>query len=223
MNILFPLFSILTASYFFDLQENNKTHMLKIFQVILYIMGGVFLCLLVLLNLWSFPLDKWYWAAFYLLFLVYVVYVFIKPTEIINKIIIASVVLITFTNVLLHTNFYPKLIKYQSGSELARIVKAEKIPLEHIYYFRKFSRSFDFYSEYFIPEIRLSDLQSKHKGSKIWVFTYQKGLKKLKAANIKWAREIKVEHFRITMLTWQFLNPDTRPQSVTHAYLLEII
>jgi 4-amino-4-deoxy-L-arabinose transferase-like glycosyltransferase len=223
MNVLFPLFSILTASYLFYLQENNKKHILKIFLVILYIMGGVFLCLLVLLNLWSFPIDNWYWGTFYILFLLYVVYVFIKPFEMISKIIIASVVLITFTNVVLHTNFYPKLIKYQSGSELAHIVKAEKIPLEDIYYFRKFSRSFDFYNEYFIPEIRLSDLKSKNKGSKIWVFTYQKGLKKLKAANIKWAREIKVEHFRITMLTWQFLNPDTRPQSLTQSYLLEII
>lgn len=222
INILFPLFSILTAYYLIRINENKNKIEIKGYMIIQYVIGAALFVLLIFLNLWAFPISQWYWAVLYLLFSVLVIYVYIRVTNIKRKIIITSVVMITFANFILHTNYYPKLMKYQSGSELAYLAKDENIPLKDIYYFEKFSRSFEFYSRVFLPEITLKELEQKEKGTKKWVFTYQKGLETLKAANIEWDRMIKVEHFRITMVTPKFLNPATRKQAISHAYLLKI-
>lgn len=222
INVLFPLFSILTAQYMIGLFNGNRTKSIKFYLVILYVMGMVFLTLLILLNLWSFPVDNWFWALFYLFFLGYTILLFVKKEELFRKLVMGSVVLISLVNFILHTNFYPKLIKYQSGSELAYIAKAENIPLGNMYFFGSFSRSFDFYAEKFIPEISLEQLNSKSKDEVIWVYTYDDGIEKLKDAGIVWEKEIKAEHFHITTLNAQFLNPATRPESLTYSYLLKI-
>jgi hypothetical protein len=185
-------------------------------------MAPVFLILLVFLNLWAFPMDQWAWITAYIVFLVYLISVLVRKEELFKKLVIGSVVLISFTNFILHTNFYPKLIKYQSGSELAYAVHEQNIPIENIYFLETFSRSFDFYAESFIREISIEQLANENIGREIWVFTYEEGIEKLRNAGIVWEKEIKAEHFRITNFNAQFLNPETRSESLTNAYILKI-
>jgi 4-amino-4-deoxy-L-arabinose transferase-like glycosyltransferase len=222
INVLFPLFSILTAHYIIKLFESNQIRILKFYLIILYIMAPVFLILLVFLNLWAFPMDQWAWITAYIVFLVYLISVLVRKEELFKKLVIGSVVLISFTNFILHTNFYPKLIKYQSGSELAYAVHEQNIPIENIYFLDTFSRSFDFYTESFIREISIEQLASENIDREIWVFTYEEGIEKLRNAGIVWEKEIKAEHFRITNFNAQFLNPETRSESLTNAYILKI-
>ena len=222
INVLFPLFSILTAHYMIKLFESNQIRILKFYLIILYIMAPVFLILLVFLNLWAFPMDQWAWITAYIVFLVYLISFLVRKEELFKKLVIGSVVLISFTNFILHTNFYPKLIKYQSGSELAYAVHEQNIPIENIYFLETFSRSFDFYAESFIREISIEQLASENIDREIWVFTYEEGIEKLRNAGIVWEKEIKAEHFRITNFNAQFLNPETRSESLTNAYILKI-
>jgi 4-amino-4-deoxy-L-arabinose transferase-like glycosyltransferase len=222
INVLFPLFSILTAHYIIKLFESNQIRILKFYLIILYIMAPVFLILLVFLNLWAFPMDQWAWITAYIVFLVYLISFLVRKEELFKKLVIGSVVLISFTNFILHTNFYPKLIKYQSGSELAYAVHEQNIPIENIYFLETFSRSFDFYAESFIREISIEQLANENIGREIWVFTYEEGIEKLRNAGIVWEKEIKAEHFRITNFNAQFLNPETRSESLTNAYILKI-
>lgn len=222
INVLFPLFSILTAHYMIKLFESNQIRILKFYLIILYIMAPVFLILLVFLNLWAFPMDQWAWITAYIVFLVYLISFLVRKEELFKKLVIGSVVLISFTNFILHTNFYPKLIKYQSGSELAYAVHEQNIPIENIYFLDTFSRSFDFYTESFIREISIEQLASENIDREIWVFTYEEGIEKLRNAGIVWEKEIKAQHFRITNFNAQFLNPETRSESLTNAYILKI-
>ena len=222
INVLFPLFSILTAHYMIKLFESNQIRILKFYLIILYIMAPVFLILLVFLNLWAFPMDQWAWITAYIVFLVYLISFLVRKEELFKKLVIGSVVLISFTNFILHTNFYPKLIKYQSGSELAYAVHEQNIPIENIYFLDTFSRSFDFYTESFIREISIEQLANENIGREIWVFTYEEGIEKLRNAGIVWEKEIKAQHFRITNFNAQFLNPETRSESLTNAYILKI-
>lgn len=222
INILFPLFSILTAQYLYRLQQKNQNGTLKFFLYFQYALGLIFLILLIILNMWSFPIDNLFWGFSYGIFLIMAAYLVLKPTTNYSRIVVITVLIGTFTNFVLNTNFYPKLIKYQSGSELARMAKREGIPSNNIYCFDHWSKSLDFYAQRIIPEITLNELNNRENDHKIWIFTYQEGFDKLKESGITWDRMYSADHYAVTQLSAKFLNPNTRPETLGKAYLLEV-
>jgi hypothetical protein len=130
----------------------------------------------------------------------------------------AATMLIVFF--LLNTNFYPQLLKYQGGSELAKVVNA-KIGGRNVYAYGGGgqSSSFNFYTrtnDQFFHDSLLNT------GRKIWIVTDKNGLEELKKTyNIGLVYRHK--DFEVTRLTFKFINPATRKETLNEMAVAEVM
>ncbi|HIP34336.1 MAG TPA: glycosyltransferase family 39 protein [Bacteroidia bacterium] len=220
MNSLFPILAVLLAGYLVNLYNKSDFKMLKILLGIQYFSAilGSLLAVVLLIFVFGTPNPILLFVNF-LLFSA-LVYTFIKKQEITKKIIVMSVLFSVFVNFSLNTHFYPKLLEYQAGNNMVKIIKEKKIDPNSIYMIKgSKSWSLNFYTVHETPEIAISEMQSI-KGK--WLFVYKRDFDKLQKQNTKWDESIEVNHHRITMLTASFLNPKTRPKVLNKAYLLHI-
>lgn len=126
-------------------------------------------------------------------------------------------------NFILNIHVYPELVKYQAGEKIADYINEKEIPHEDIYQVYYHSSAFDFYLGDTPPEAnprkikRLTELKEQ-----FWVITNERGLKELRAVSVS-SDPVKVfDNYRVQILTWKFLNPDTRRESLNKVYLLKL-
>jgi hypothetical protein len=224
INILFPLFAVITAWYIQYLFENRKDAVARKILIAQYIIVAVCLFLLVLLTIWVFPVDHLLLGIIYLLMLGVLIFMIFGQSHVYAKIVMVSAWLIILVNFVLNTNHYPKLIRYQGGSEIAEMALDEGIEVGNIYQLNdRFSRSLDFYTQRFTPSISFEEIsRKKARGEEILIFGYDADKEELSAQGIPFEVLLDTPHFHITTVTGEFLNPDTRRQSLNHAYLMEI-
>lgn len=220
MNSLFPVLAVLLAGYLVYLYENSNLKMLKILLGIQYFVSIVGSLLGILLMFFVFDLPNLALIIIYILLLLTLVFALVKRQDLTSKIIIISVLFSVFVNFGLNTQFYPKLLNYQAGNNMVKIIKDKNIDPNNIY-MTKGSQSWtlNFYTARETPEIAISDLKDIQ-GK--WLFIYDKDMDKLKSQNITWSKSYEVDHFRITRLSLPFLNPKTRNSVLGKAYLLQI-
>jgi len=219
MNSLLPVLSVLLSGYLVYLVENSKFKKLNVLLYVQYFIIVTGSILVILLVTYIFP-------ASYLMLFIYAVLLFIlvhylfKKMELVPKIIIVSVLFSVFVNFSLNTHFYPSLLKYQAGKNMVEIIHKENINVEDIYIFEnRNSWSLNFYTQRHTPGLDLSEV-AENKGK--WLFVYDKDVDKLKSENVTWDRSYVVPHYRITRLKLSFLNPETRDNELTKAYLLHL-
>ncbi|MGZ5222449.1 MAG: ArnT family glycosyltransferase, partial [Chitinophagaceae bacterium] len=122
LNIIFPVTAVLTASYLIEQWQKRKTLKgLLLTQVII-----CSLCLLIAgaVNVWAFPIGNIIAAVGFFLLLAVAVFFLGRLLTNIQKIVGASVITSLLVFYLLNSNFYPQLLKYQAGNELAFAKKA---------------------------------------------------------------------------------------------------
>ena len=83
------------------------------------------------------------------------------------------------------------------------------------------SWSLDFYTKRITPRIMTSVISDTKMEGK-WLFVYEDKLKEITKNNLAWSRKIEINHFRITKLSFKFLNPTTRNATVGKAFLVQI-
>ncbi|MFT4093952.1 MAG: glycosyltransferase family 39 protein [Niabella sp.] len=220
LNILFPFFSILSAQKLLSLQAANRVKPLKI----LYIIQLVIVCILVpgilIISVWAFPVTNWavIIPAFLLLTLTFY---FIRRNDIkLVKIITVSVACMAFVNVLLNGNFYPKIMEYQGGDNLAAIARAQNIPVKKTVFYNAHSYTFDFLRGTLSPVVSLDDIKKRE--DNFWVFTDHNGLDSLKAAQLPGGTVFSSNQFRVTRLNIKFVNPRSRTETLEKYYLINI-
>ncbi len=220
MNSLFPILAVLLSGYLVDQYKNSNLKMLKILLGVQYFVVIIGSVLVFLLIFFVFDLPSNILILIYVLLFSALCYSLIKKQELVLKIMVISVLFSVFVNFGLNTQFYPKLLKYQAGNNLVKIIKDKKIDPNNIYMIKgSQSWTLNFYTERETPEIALSELENM-KGK--WLFVYDRDLDKLKSQNIKLGKSIEVEHFKITRLSLTFLNPKTRNDILDKAYLFQI-
>jgi hypothetical protein len=144
----------------------------------------------------------------------------IKKQELVSKIIVISVLFSVFVNFGLNTQFYPKLLNYQAGNSMVKVIKNHNNDQNNIYMTEgSQSWTLNFYTARETPEVAVSDINNI-KGK--WLFVYDKDMDKLKSQNITWSKSYEVDHFKVTRLSLSFLNPKTRNSILGKAYLLQI-
>lgn len=219
LNILFPFISILTAEKLLKLSGgiNNRplktVYFVQLIVVILLITGTL------ALNLWAFPVTNILVAIAGTALFALLISIIIRKEDLFVKTIMMSVVAIVLVNIMLNGNFYPKLIGYQGGSSLAKVVKEENIPVDQIAFYNIHSFAFDFETNNLTKPVTLQQLPERRDIS--WVFTNETGLDSLKRS-LPPEKIYEAEQFRITMLTLPFLNPRTRQGTLSKYYLAGI-
>ena len=216
LNILFPIAGIITAAYLFQNRSN-----LKLLSRLLYLQAIVcVLCLVAaaIINVWAFPPKSLLVIAGFLLVLICCVYLLKKSKQKIEQLLVASVVTSILIFYLLNANFYPQLLTYQVGNEMAFDTRGIVDPKQVYFWPGIYSSSYNFYTS----ALRKEYNDSLNIQGPIWIFTDEKGLLDLKAKGHIPLEIYEHKDYEITRISLKFLAPASRKEVVGKGLLVRI-
>ncbi len=137
------------------------------------------------------------------------------------RLVIASVLMILMANLVMNAIFYPSLLKYQGGSEIAlRAVKEGAGRGTLFSYNQPISGSTDFYANMMIPYEY--DLEKLAAMKNVWVITNNQYLPELMARRPDASLVYTAGDYSVTILTPEFLNPATRASTLKTVHLVKL-
>jgi len=142
------------------------------------------------------------------------------------KIIYISAVASLLFNFLLNYNFFPQLLKYQGGNEMAKKMKKNDlvIPDQQIMLIENNAHSFDFYRGYchaVAPSIE--ELKNNYQQIKQNYFLVNRDNKnKLQAEGFRVETVISQKDYNVAKVSLKFLNPSTREKKMDTLMLVKI-
>jgi hypothetical protein len=218
LNIVFPATSVMTAAFIISQQSQPK--LAKNIYTIQLILIGLLLLIVALINGWAFPVNGFLRIAGIVLLLA-VVFYFMKSTAYgqLQKSVAASVAAMIVCFFLLNSNFYPKLLTYQGGNELASLVKGKLNPADVYYWKDMQSSSFGFYTSSLRQPFADSVLQE---GKKTWLLFDSKNEEEIKQAGYQLGQRYTALDYEITKLDLKFVNPEKREGQCNKMVLAEI-
>lgn len=218
LNIAFPFAALLTAAWLLYIANNSKW--IKIVFIIQSVVIIILLILIAIINVWAFPLRSGWIITFLVLLLSVVFYFIINNTHsLLQKSITMSASTMVVVFFLLNSNFYPQLLHYQAGNELAKEVKG-KIDPDNIYFWKDtYCPSFNFY----LSSLRqpFSDSVFK-KGVTVSLVFDKKNIPELKAVGYRLGKEFSHIDYGITQLSIKFLNPEQRQEVSSEIIIAEV-
>jgi len=180
------------------------------------------LLLITIINAWAFPVKN-FLVLFITILLLAVVFYFLKNQQLsrLQKAICVSVSSMAVSFFLLNANFYPQLLKYQGGNELAKKIKGNVDPANVYFWKENYSSSFNFYTT---TERKQFDDSIFAKGKKpIWLLFDINDSADIRQAGYKIGLIYRVPDFGITKLNFKFINPATRKNELHEMILGEIV
>ncbi|GMN08496.1 glycosyltransferase family 39 protein [Croceitalea sp. MTPC5] len=220
MNIMMPLYAILTASYAHSLYRFTKEREIKILLGIQYFILSLVFIFSLLICFYVFKFENWISYVVLMVSLLTIAYFCLKREAYYMRIITLSVCSSLLLNGILNTHFYPSLLNYQGGSTMAEKVREKGISVENIYKFsNRHTWALDFYNKRPVQIASLDELSEK---KDFWVYSDTNGLEQLKASGFDWDEQITVDQFRITRLQLKFLEPSTRGKKLNKMHLVHI-
>ncbi len=206
-NIIFPLLAIITAQLVVKLIEDNNRFfrtMQTIISVLILVLGaGLLIFYKPPLN---FPL---------LVFPVLLLGLFVLNRSAYLRSGLSTLILALLLNLI----FYPDLLHYQSGNEMAYYVNKEhpNVPVSR---FGLYIPSGEFYLKEHMSRRDNSDSAIFPKSD--LYFISEEELTQLKGKGIKYSIIKEFEEFHVTMLSLKFLNPATRKETLKKRYLISL-
>ena len=226
LNIVFPTSAVLVAPFIMQKKDNVKW--IKTIFWIQLIIVCLLLLLVAMINAWAFPVKR-VWVIAGLVLLLALVFYFIKSDayDRLQKAVTVSVAAMILSFFLLNSNFYPQLLKYQGGKELAVAIKG-KINPDDVYFWKNtFSSSFNFYSrslhQPFVDSVLQSGLPAGQAGKKLWLVYDHRDEEQIKQAGYQLGQQFSVIDYEITKLDIKFVNPATREKQCSKMILAELV
>ena len=219
LNITIPLFAVLTASLLERWHHLEKTDGLRRMG---FVQLGIFILVVLavlLISFWVFPLGG---IMSYVLLVLAIgggFLLFIRwKSDLLHRILGISVYSSILLNLVMNAHFYPELLTYQGGSEMADLIREESLEAETIYKLTEaHTWALDFYHGKPLRVLPVDDLQ---KSGGAWIYVDDKELETLRQAGIQWEKQYTVDQFRISRLQARFLNPATREEVLRKRHLL---
>ena len=217
LNIIFPASAVLTASYLVEQREKGKSlRGLLITQIIICV-----LCLLIAgaVNVWAFPMVNSFAIFGFLFVLGFCVSFLLRVKSALQKIIGASVITSLLVFYLLNANFYPQLLTYQGGNQLAFTTKG-KVDAKRVYFWPGiYSSSYNFYTSELRKEFMDSVLLQP---SPVWIMTDSRGLEELRQKGLPVMESLEQNDYEITTMQLPFINPATRKNELNKLMLVRV-
>lgn len=221
LNILIPLFAVLSAGF---LDARHREGRLKWLRRVARLQAGILAMVLLALALiffWVFPLPAGAALSGVLAMAASAVLLWTRLKDPLQRLVAVSVLACVLLNTGLNGYFYPRLLEYQAGSQLARQIGQEglaadkicKLDAEHTW-------ALDFYSGQPVVRVAPGELEAR---APVWLYVSEEQREQLGQKGIRWDRELAADQFRISRLQARFLNPDTRQQVVRKRYLLHLM
>jgi 4-amino-4-deoxy-L-arabinose transferase-like glycosyltransferase len=220
LNIVIPLFSILTASYLYRLNVFVKARMVKVLLGIQYFILGIVFITGALFCFFVFEIQS---VISYILFAIVgiiLIYFTLKRDVFSVRIITIAASASLLLNMVMNLHFYPNLLEYQAGSSIAEVVEEQEIPVDVIYKLsEEHTWALDFYNR--MP-VKITTVENLVVKDNIWVYASGEELQLLKDAGLDWNKQFSVNDFRITRLQVKFLDPASRKKTLHEKYLIHI-
>lgn len=209
-----PMACLMMAGYVDNLSKKRQLLWAKI--QLIFNVSLTFVILSITLYVWNISLISYFIIANLLIIFIFA---FVKVNK--YSFIWGGVVTSIFVNILILNWFYPNLLQYQSPSNVGKTIKQLSIE-NNTFGFHEFGFSTDFYSQTYIPQIKnIEQIDSLLKiNSSIYLYTNPKWVSELNQYQINTIRTF--DFYRVTLLTFEFLNPKTRSKVVEKTMLLKI-
>jgi 4-amino-4-deoxy-L-arabinose transferase-like glycosyltransferase len=220
--VVFPLAAILTAAHW----DKTIWHQTSISKGVRFFYGfHLFLFTILLIILAAVILIPFGWAGWIATLLGVVVLVLVISTIFSKQLIgqkwfYAAVIIMLGVNSIMNSHFYPHLLQYQWGNQLAKQINEKGWDKNKIVTYKiPNSNAFHFYGQHIFPAIQ--DSLQLNEGD--WVVTDTKNNVDLKRQFPKSQIQYQGERFHVTMLTLPFLNPATRKGVLTEFNLIQLL
>jgi len=217
--VAFPLAAIMVSRLLQDFFEGKFSLLYRILLPLQITISGLLLVAALLTFAFVFPGGAVTWIAWSLMVIIWLVLLFHKKVE--GKILWSGAAAIMIANVFMTNHFYYKLLNYQAGSQLGRVIYEKNIPANkiaiaklrdpldaaHFYARRAMLRESDT-----LPVLRSGDYLAIGKEHLAEVY------------NAGYTADT-VHHgsfYKVSELTPEFLNPATRQQALKQYYFLRI-
>ena len=216
LNIIFPATAVLTASWM--LTTSLRPKVIYLIQVFV---SFLILIITALINAWAFPVTNPVILVVVVLLLAAVFY-FLNNKQVtyLQKSIGISAGSAALCFFLLNANFYPQLLKYQAGNELAKKIKGNVDPANVYFWKDNYSSSFNFYTA---TERKQFDDSLLIRGKKpIWLLFDVRNLQDIKKAGYEIGLTYTAVDYGVSQLNVKFLNPGTREKELSELVIGEI-
>lgn len=217
---LYPLASILLAHWWYEEVYSKKKFLLPLILQAIIFVGTIGIIYLICFKF--FPNAPWYILVPIGLFIISSLWHLIWYKSRAINLIIASVMISLAANFAMNTWFYPRLMEYQGGSQLAKSVHDFEINPNNVFAYRYSSFSFGYYMLKIVETRNDVMIQERlDKGLETYVVTVPEGLtdlrKDFKTNTIK-----EFLSYPVTLLSVDFLMPDSRSEVLQPLYLVEL-
>ena len=220
LNIVMPLFAIMTAAFLYNLFKEGSQSLKKIMLGFQYFILGIIFIASVLICFFVFKTDAHFNYIWMVALSIFIVYYCLKRENYYFRIITIGALSSILLNGVLNTHFYPSLLGYQSGSTMAKTIQKNDVSTDNIYKISEnHTWALDFYNQNPVKIATINELEGK---KDIWIYANDKELEALKVSGFDWNKQLTEKQFRITRLQGRFLNPNTRKKVVNKMHLVHI-
>jgi 4-amino-4-deoxy-L-arabinose transferase-like glycosyltransferase len=222
--MLFPLATLFTASFLGDLLALRKGFRF------LFSMQAIFAAVVILaalaLNFYFFKPVSWVIYPITILLMAFAGWLAYtgKLRAGIKTVYLSACVSVVF-NFLLYYNFFPQLLRYQAGNEMARRMRSENIavPDTSIKLLETNAHSFDFYRGYDHPIVSIEDvIKDSSLASNNYFLLNRSQRDELQAMNLKVDPVISQRDYNVAKVSLKFLKASTRAKRLDTLYLAKI-
>jgi 4-amino-4-deoxy-L-arabinose transferase-like glycosyltransferase len=220
--VVYPLCAVFTAGFIIEWMARYH-RLLRIFIYVQLVVATGAILLAVYLSTVNFPMANIFYWGLIVLIIAMMVYCFVRYRSHISRLILPSAFAVIGVNFLFNIHVYPSLLKYQSGSELAKTALRENIKKDELYFYEYHSHAFEFCYGAILPLLTREELLAKVKGGASFSVVGSDDLiNLLKKYSIQPKKIIEADDFSVTLLTVEFLNPKTRESELRKRYLIEL-
>ena len=219
--VVFPLAAILTAAHW----EKVIWHQTSISKGLRIFYGfHLFIFVILLIILAAVVFIPFGWAGWTATIIGIITLTFVLSTLLSKKLLgqkwfYAAVIIMLGVNSIMNSHFYPNLLQYQWGNQLAKVINDKGWDKNKVVTYKiPNSNAFHFYGQHIFPFIQDS-LQLKEGD---WVVTDAKNNADLKKQFPKSQIQYQGVRFHVTMLTLPFLNPATRKEELNAFSLMQL-
>jgi 4-amino-4-deoxy-L-arabinose transferase-like glycosyltransferase len=224
-----PLIAVIAADYF----QHISTWHFKIFNklgIYQLVQNSMMWISIIIISIYIFPINSFYiWGLIALLFAFFIIYQF-KKTNLPDKVIITSLTTIVALNLLINAHILPVLFDYQASIKAAEIFNKEADDDAIFYTYRYAQFEMFFYAKnkgYKIidegtHEEKLTiSIDDALKTPGAWYLADEWSYSQIKEKAGSLEKEYKFDHYYLTDINYEFINPKTRESTIQKIYLVK--
>lgn len=221
--VLFPFAAIITAEFVLRVLFEKPRWWGSIMVAIQTIIIAGIAVIISVLQIYIFPTKNvLIWGVFLGLMAVAIASLFSKTR--VNQVIISSALAIIAGNWALNTHVYPELLTYQPGHAMADFVAQENLPKDQLFVGPSHAfYTFCYYSDKAFPEATEENIWPLlNAGKPVWVYINEEYFRYFEQRYPRVQEVASLPAFHVSMLTPEFLNPETRAAQLKKQFLVKI-